>query len=236
MAQAEALGVLDDHQRGVRHVHADLDHGRGDKDIRLAAYESGHDRVLILRLHAAVDAGDLQLRELLCQLLRVLLGGFELALALLVVLDLRTDDEALPSLPRQLADEAVQACAVALVHGEGVHLLPSGRQLVDDRYVEIAVDHQRERARDGRGGHDEHVRPLGFADERRALAHAEAVLLVRDDQAEAGILHVLGKKGVRADHEVIFSSFNRGLRLALFLCGHRAGQLADAHPEGGEEL
>ena len=169
----------------------------------------------------------------------MLLGRFELFLArrlfILVILNLRADDKDLTPLPHQLADEAVETRAVALVHGKGVHLLPSGRQLVDDRDVQIAVDHQRERARDRCGGHDEHMGLFPFADQRRALPDTEAVLLVRDDEAEARIDDILGKKGVRADDKVVFPGRNRGLRLALFFGAHGPGQSADAHSKRSEQ-
>ena len=44
LRQAEALGVLDHHQRGVRHVDADLDHGGGHQHVHLACREGVHDR------------------------------------------------------------------------------------------------------------------------------------------------------------------------------------------------
>ena len=240
LAEAEALGILDDHQRGVRHVHADLDDRRRDEDIRLAADKGGHDRVLVLRLHPPVDTAHGERREFPRKLPGVLLGGFQFLFArrlvVLVVLHLRADDEDLTPLPHQLADKAVEARAIALVHGEGIHLLPSGGQLVDDRNIQIAVDHQRQRARDRRGGHDEHMGLFPLADQRRALSDTEAVLLVRDDEAEARIGHVLGKEGVRADDKIVFPRRDRSLRLALFFRAHGTGESADAHAEGRKQI
>ena len=45
LREAEAVGVLDDHHRRVRHVDADLDHGRGDEHVELAGAERGHHRL-----------------------------------------------------------------------------------------------------------------------------------------------------------------------------------------------
>ncbi len=58
------------------------------------------------------------------------------------------------------------------------------RLLVEDRDVELAVDGPRQRTRDRRGRHDEDVRRIALAEEARAVGHAEAVLLVHDDQAQ----------------------------------------------------
>ncbi len=51
----------------------------------------------------------------------------------------------------------------------------SRRQLVDGHVAEVAVRQQRERARDGRGGHHEHVRRRPrLGRQPRALLHAKA--------------------------------------------------------------
>ena len=56
--EAEALGVLDHHQRRVRHVDADLDHRRRDQHRHLPAGEERHHRRLLGRRHAAVQQAD----------------------------------------------------------------------------------------------------------------------------------------------------------------------------------
>jgi hypothetical protein len=69
----------------------------------------------------------------------------------------------------------------------------AGRHLVDDADVEVAVEGERERARDGRRGHGRGRRgsttlpsASGLLHQLEALLHAEAVLLVDDDEAEVG--------------------------------------------------
>ena len=56
-------------------------------------------------------------------------GGDSLALIgqVITVAYQRTDDEYLMAFRCLLADEAVQTLTVALIHREGVHLLPAGR-------------------------------------------------------------------------------------------------------------
>jgi len=65
---------------------------------------------------------------------------------------------------------------------------------------------ERERARDRSGRHDEDVRALASGKlarrEHGALRHAEAVLLVDDDEAQALERHGALEQGVRADDEV----------------------------------
>src|SRR5690606_18550640 len=80
LGQAEALRVLDDHQAGVGHVDADLDHRGGDQQVEPALLELVHHRSLLGRLQAPVDQPDAQLAKrrgkLLVGALRGLAGEF----------------------------------------------------------------------------------------------------------------------------------------------------------------
>ena len=94
----------------------------------------------------------------------------------------------------------------------------AGREFVEDGHVEIAIERERERARNGRGGEDEDVRGVavrgGFVHEAFALEDAEAVLLVDGDEAEARELDLLFDEGVSADDELSFAgadAFEGGL-------------------------
>ena len=203
LREPEALRVLDEHDRGVRHVHADLHHRGGNEHVDLARGERAHDRFLFLRFHFSMQKAHRSVRKhLFLQFFRI--GGHRLALVgqLAVLLHHRADDVGLPSLRELLFEEGVDALMVARRHSVGLDAPPSRRQLVDHRNVEVAVDHQRQRARDGRCGHDEQVRVLTLGTQRRALVHAEAVLLVGHDQPEVLIRNVRREQRVRADGKV----------------------------------
>src|SRR5262249_5108575 len=81
----------------------------------------------------------------------------------------------------------------------------AGGELVENRNVEIAVEGQRKRAWDGRGGEDENMRRMAvggrFVHELFALENAEAVLLVNGDEAEAGEENLILDEGMSADHK-----------------------------------
>ncbi len=55
LGEAEPLGLLDHHDRGVGHVDADLDHGRRHQHRKPPFGEIGHHRVLLLGGQGAVD-------------------------------------------------------------------------------------------------------------------------------------------------------------------------------------
>ena len=200
LAQAEAVGVLHHHQRGVGHVHAHLHHRGGHQNVALAGGKGGHDLLLFPGLHAAVEQRHPQVgKRLFPQLPGV--GGDGLALVGQVVLlpHQRADDEHLMPLGHLLADEGVEPQAVLLPHHEGVHRLSARRQLIDDRHVQITVDDQRQRAGNGRGRQHQQVGRRPLAAKGGALIHAEAVLLVGDDQPQRVVGHVLRQQGVGAD-------------------------------------
>ena len=182
LAQAEALRIFHDHQCRVRDVNADLDHRGRNEDVKLVLDKRAHDLFLFGGAQFAVDTADAQVRKnALLQLGSVFLCALEVHRPILALLDGGADDKDLVALRDLSADEFRDAFAHVFAHGEGVHLLAARRHLVDDRDIEIAVDDERECARDGRRGHNECVGALALPNERRALADAEAVLLIRDD-------------------------------------------------------
>ena len=74
LGEAEALGVLDDHDAGIRHVDADLDDGRRDEQLDLVRIEVLHDALLLGRRELAVheaarDAAEDAVAQLVVDLL-----------------------------------------------------------------------------------------------------------------------------------------------------------------------
>ena len=103
------------------------------------------------------------------------------------LLDQRADDVRLPAL-REVRSQARVRLGAALVGHPGRHdRLAARRRLRDLAHGEVAVDRERERARDRRRGHVEHVRGAPLR-QRRALLDAEAVLLVDDGDGEVAEL------------------------------------------------
>ena len=131
LAQTETVGIFDYHKRRIRHVHADLNHRGGNKDIYISSNEALHNVIFLFGLELAVDAGHFEIGEIFLKLGGVLLRGFDFRRKLLVFLDHRAYDKHLPAFGNKLADKAVQARAIAFRHGKGIDLLPARRHLVD---------------------------------------------------------------------------------------------------------
>ena len=102
-----------------------------------------------------------------------------------------------------------------------LYRLSSGRQLVYDRYIEIAVYGHRQRARYGRSGHYEDVRRLDILrPEFCPLSHTEAMLFVDDDKTEISEFYLVFYQGVRTDNYIKLAVFEHTVYLVavFFLC------------------
>ena len=111
-------------------------------------------------------------------------AGFDL----LAFIDQRINDERLAAILDLAADEREGALAFLRTKHIRVDRLPPDGHFVDDRKIEVAKDRQRQRARDGRGGHHQQMRIGALAAQFRALFHAEAMLFI--DHNELQILEL----------------------------------------------
>ena len=75
----------------------------------------------------------------------------------------------------------------------------SGGQLINDREIQIAIDDHGKGARNGSGGHHQHMGIKPLLPQGGALVHPEAVLLVGDDQPQPGKGGIGSKQRMGAD-------------------------------------
>ena len=106
----------------------------------------------------------------------------------------------------------------------------------DHRQVAQALERHRERARDRRRSEREYVHLGAQRLQRFLLAHAEAVLLVHDHQAQPRELHVAREQLVGADRDIDLSAGDALQRGGGFLAGAKARQLGELHREIGEAI
>ena len=127
------------HDRGVGQVDADFDDDGGDEDIGVAVGEVGHDGAFVVGGHAAVeepDSGREFAQRAVAKELVLVGGGFDFQLVGLF--DQWTDDEALPTLGRLLADALVDdRFALGGFDDLGADSLAAGREFVDDGGIEF---------------------------------------------------------------------------------------------------
>ena len=227
LREAEALGVVDDHDGRVGHVDAHLDDGGRHEAVVLFIFEGRHDPRLLLVLHFAVQQGEVHAGQAVFEGIEQL--GHAHERALLVPLDLGADEVALVAL-FGLGGDIFEHVVVFMA---GDDRRDDGRArlglVADLGDIEVAVEDERESARDGRRRHDEHIRARPLFAQRAALGDAEAVLLVADAEGERLGLHVRLQQGVRADGDVDLPRGERPLDLALFLGGGGTCEEGDAH-------
>ena len=164
--------------------------------------EPVHDRLLVLGTHAPVEQVDPQVGEDLGgEAFGFGLGRLDLRAVALV--DRGAHDEGLPARGDLAPDEVVGGRPFAgATDGARLDRTASRGQLVEDHDIEVAVVGERQRPRDRRGRHDQHVRFAALGLERHALVQPEPVLLVHDGQRQVGERHALLHQRVGPDHEV----------------------------------
>ena len=119
--------------------------------------------------------------------------------------------------------------------GTSSRWLPSSASsLADARAAHVAVERERERARDGRRGHGEQVGARALALERSALVDAEAVLLVDDDEAQRREGDVVGEERRGSEEHARLARGDRLRDAGALVGGGRAGHERPGHVRGLE--
>ena len=233
LREAEALRVFDQHHVCIRHVHADLDHRCRDERLRRAAAECRHHRVLFLWRHATVQQRAFHRREQFAPFRKF--RRRSLRLQPFALLDERIDDVSLPPLVELRADEFHRVRQFLRRAHERDDASAPRRHLIKRGHIEVPVKRHRERARDRRCRHHEHIRHRALAAQASPLHHAELVLLINHRQPQPRNPRALIKQRMSADENVRLRIRTLGLRreqrhLARVLLS-RAGAQRDADAE-----
>ena len=119
---------------------------------------------------------------------------------------------------------------------EGLHRIAVVRRFFYGGHVPQAGERHVQRPGNGRGGERQNVHAAGKLLEFFLVAHAEALLLVHDQQAEVLESHILLQQLVRADHQIqrAGAQIRKGLAL-LRGCG-KSGEHPDIHREAAEAV
>ena len=233
LRQPEALRCLDDHQRGIGHIHPHLDHRRRHQHGQPPGSEIGHHRILVWPLHLAVDKANTPFPQPPFQERRA--GGRCSFVRILGAIDQRTHPIGLPT----AFDMAGKAGGDILEAGGHPRFdgLATGRALVDLALIHFAKAGEREAARNRRRGHRQHVRRHpALVGQHQPLGDAEAVLFIHHHQAQIIIGDRFLEDGVGANKDIDPArcqiSQQRLARLALVA----AGEQFDPHRQTGGDL
>ena len=161
LRETEPLRALDHHHGGVRDIDADLNHGRGHKDIRTPRRESIHVELFDLAGLLSVHDGDLVRRK------ResgddILITSFKILIVNLFTLEYQgIDNKHLTSGGDLFLHEIVKLRTLALPYQHSLDRLSARRHLIDDRDIQVTIECHRQRPWNRSGGHGERV-DVGF--------------------------------------------------------------------------
>lgn len=182
------------------------------------------------------------------------MGEVEFGLILVGAFDDGVDDVGLTAGGDLFAEKGPDVVHTSVRSATGSDGGAAGWELVDDGGVEIAVHREGQGAGNGGRGHDEGVgltRSSGlfagggfrFTHKAKALLHAEAMLLIDDDEPKIAEIDLVFDEGVGADGEVSGATGDAAAGFALGGGIERPGEqrdavrLAGAGTDGrGEEL
>ena len=198
LRQAEALGAVNDHYRGIRHIHAYLNHRGGNENLSLAACKKLHLIIFLGRFHLTVNVS-----YAVFGTKNLLYGAITLLNAaqvnLFILFYQRIDNVSLLSEAQPACHQTPYLLLFLLIIESSGDWLAARRKLVNDRHIEVAVERHCQCARYGSGGHHQHVRRCGvFAPHTSPLSHAETVLLVDDGHAKVFELDSIFNQSVSA--------------------------------------
>ena len=218
LGQAELVGPFHDDGVGAGDVDAGLNDGGAHQNLRALVVEVRHHLFQLPLAHLAMAYGDAGARRQFRHL-----GGGPLDAAHLVVQVVHL--AAAQQLPLYgFLDEAL----VMLAH-EGLDGQAPCRRRGDDAEVAQAGHGEVQGARDGGGGERQYVHLGAQGLQPFLLAHAKAVLLVDDHQAQVLELHRLLQQGMGADDDVYPAVGKPCRHLCLLGFGLEAAERFGAH-------
>ncbi|MNS21388.1 hypothetical protein D3C72_531490 [compost metagenome] len=180
LGQAEPVGVHNNHQRGVRHVYADLDHGRRDEELHLVRIELAHHFFLLGRRHPAVQQTHLEIGEGLGH--RHIEVDSILHIQLLGLLNQRADEVSLTSLPDLTRNEPKHPIHFVVLDPVRRNRLSSFGPLRQRRHIHIAKSSNGQRPGNRRSRHRQDIRVEALSPQNAALIHTEPVLFICNDK------------------------------------------------------
>ena len=232
LREAELVRALDDDGVRGRNVNARFNNGGAEKQVESLLIELAHHALELALMHLTVSDRNAGFGDKLFEPKPRVLHGFDFVVK---EVDLAA---ALQFAQDRLADRAVLVALHECFDGEP----PLGSRRNDGEVADSFEAH-RERAGNRRSRERKHVDFGADFPQKLLLAHAEAVLLVNDDESEVLEVHLVGKELVRADDDIDRSVGEAFERLRGFLprteareFGNRHGPCAEAVAEGGGVL
>ena len=191
IGEAEAVGAVDDDGVGVGDIEAGFDDGGGDENVDVTGDEGAHDGLEFVLAHLAVADGDGGVGDELFDARGEFVDGADAVV-----------EEVNLAAAFEFADDGVAHGAFVVGADGGLDGLAVGRRGLDEGHVAGSHEREVEGAGDRGGGEGEDVDESEAVLEDFLVLHAEALLLVDDDEAEVFEFDVVAEEAVGADDDV----------------------------------
>ena len=221
LGKAQPVGVLHDEGIDVGNVDARLNNGGAHQNVCFAVHHSLHDGGQFLFAHLAVAHHHPDLRPQ--QFLDAGGGEVDGLHPVVEVVDLTAPGQFLPH--GVLQDPPVMLQHISL------HRLTVGWRLLNGRHIPQAGEGHVQRPGDGGGRQGQHIHLTAHLLEPLLVGHAEALLLVDDQQPQVLELHIFLQELVGADQQVQTAGAGSLQNAFLLLGGGESGQHLDLHRE-----
>ena len=113
---------------------------------------------------------------------------------------------------------------VGSIHHTVFDRQPVGRQFIEHRNMQIAVQNDGQRPRDRRCAHNKHMHLLPLLRQTLPLAHTETVLFVRDHQRQIMINDFVLNQCMGAEDDVRLPALDLRIDLSALFCGGGTSQ------------
>ena len=239
LAQAKAFRAFDHHHGGIGHINPYLYNGSRNQNVGAAGHKSVHVKGLFLRGLLSMDDSHLVLRQregfhnFLVPQFQVLVVQF------FALENERIHNECLPALGYLVPDKIVHGVAFAFSYAQRLDRLAARGHFVNDGNVQVSVQGHGQGARNGRGGHYQHMRRNAlpaFVPEAGALLHAKTVLLIHDGQSQCPEMHGVFYERMRADEHADASILQAGVNFPAVFYSGVAGKERHPYARGPEVL
>ena len=221
LGEAQPVGVLHDEGIDVGNVDARLNNGGAHQHIRLAIHHGLHNGGQLLFAHLAVAHHHPDLRPQ--QFLDAGGGEVDGLHPVVEVVDLTAPGQFLPH--GVLQDPPVMLQYISL------HRLTVGWRLLNGRHIPQTGEGHVQRPGDGGSRQGQHVHLTAHLLEPLLVGHAEALLLVDDQQPQILELHIFLQEFMGADQQVQTAGAGGLQNAFLFLGGGEPGEHLDLHWE-----
>ena len=199
LRQPKTFRMFDHDDAGLGYIDANLDNRCRNEQLGAAIAKGGHCGVTVIGFHLAMRQCNLLVGQGAHKAGMPVLGGGNVDLVRF--LDQRTDPVGALAGGQRPPKPGNHLAKPVIRHHPGVDRQAASRLFIEAGMIKIAIGCHRQRARDRRCRHHDHINARAFLAEDDPLAHAKPVLLVNHGKAKIGKAHILGQQRMRSHNQ-----------------------------------